>query len=220
MVILEPVQGEAGVVLPPPGYLRGASSLCRAHGALLVVDEIQTGLGRLGHWWGVDAEDVVPDVMLVGKGLSGGVVPVAAMVATAEAYAPFAADPYLHSSTFAGSPIASAAAGAAVETIRDEHLVARAATLGDRLLRELRTICTRRSPAGLLDVRGRGLLIGVEFADPGAVGELALQLIEHGVLACHSLNASRVLRFTPPAILTDSELETFLRAFSSALAHL
>ncbi len=220
VVILEPVQGEGGVVLPPRGYLREASRLCRAHEALLIVDEIQTGLGRLGTWWGVEQDDVVPDIMLVGKGLSGGVVPVAAMVATPEAYAPFAADPYLHTSTFAGSPLASAAARAAVETIRDEYVVQRAATLGEHLLRGLREICARRQPASLVDVRGKGLLLGVEFADPGAVGELALQLIEHGVLACHSLNSTRVLRFTPPAVLDDSEIDTFLRAFSSALTAL
>ena len=220
VVILEPVQGEGGVVLPPRGYLREASRLCRAHEALLIVDEIQTGLGRLGTWWGVEQDDVVPDIMLVGKGLSGGVVPVAAMVATPEAYAPFAADPYLHTSTFAGSPLASAAARAAVDTIRDEYVVQRAATLGEQLLRGLRDACARRRPAGLVDVRGKGLLLGVEFADPGSVGELALQLIEHGVLACHSLNSARVLRFTPPAVLDDSEIDTFLRAFTSALTAL
>ncbi len=220
VVVLEPVQGEGGVVLPPAGYLAGVSSLCRAHDALLVVDEVQTGLGRLGTWWGVEEDGVVPDILLVGKGLSGGVVPVAAMVATPAAYAPFAADPYLHTSTFAGSPLASAAARAAVETIRDEHVVERAAALGHRLLAELREVCARRRPTGLVDVRGRGLLIGVEFADPGAVGELALQLVEHGVLACHSLNSSRVLRFTPPATLDDAEVETFLRAFTSALGAL
>ncbi len=220
VVILEPVQGEGGVVLPPHGYLRAVLDLCRAAGALLVVDEVQTGLGRLGAWWGVEEDDVVPDVLLVGKGLSGGVVPVAAMVATPEAYAPFAADPYLHTSTFAGSPLASAAARAAIETIRDEHIVQRAAVLGARLLTGLREVCARRRPTGLVDVRGKGLLLGIEFADPGAVGELALQLIERGVLACHSLNSSRVLRFTPPATLDDDEAETFLRTFSAGLAAL
>jgi putrescine aminotransferase len=217
-VIVEPVQGEGGVVVPPAGYLRGVADLCREHGALLIVDEIQTGLGRLGSWWGVEAEGVVPDVLLAGKGLSGGVVPVAAMVATAEAYAPFSEDPYLHTSTFAGSPLACAAAQAAVQVIRDEDLVERAASLGRRLLDGIRDICVRLGLDGHVDVRGRGLLIGVEFPDPGEVGEVLLKLLEEGVLANHSLNASRVLRFTPAAVLEDADITVFLSAFSKAMA--
>ena len=107
-VIVEPVQGEAGVIVPPAGYLAAVQRICRRHDALLIVDEVQTGLGRLGTWWGGDPEGLEPDVMLVGKGLSGGVVPVAAVVATAAAYRPFDRDPFLHSSTFAGSPLAAA----------------------------------------------------------------------------------------------------------------
>jgi len=219
-VILEPVQGEGGVVLPPPGYLRGVADLCAAHDALLIVDEIQTGMGRLGTWWGIEAEQVVPDILLVGKGLSGGVVPIAAMVATPRAYAPFAKDPYLHTSTFAGSPLACAAATATIGVIHDEHIVARAARIGALLLQEMRQVCARLRPAGLVEMRGRGLLLGIEFEHPGGVGELALQLLERGVLSCHSLNSSRVLRFTPPAVLDDAEIEEFLIAFSAAIAAL
>ena len=120
-MILEPVQGEGGVVVPPPGYLREVADLCTENDALLIVDEIQTGMGRLGTWWGIEAEQVVPDILLVGKGLSGGVVPIAAMVATPRAYAPFAKDPYLHTSTFAGSPLACAAATATIGVIHDEQ---------------------------------------------------------------------------------------------------
>jgi putrescine aminotransferase len=220
VVILEPVQAEGGVVLPPPGYLRGVADLCTAHDAIFIVDEIQTGLGRLGTWWGIEAEAVVPDILLVGKGLSGGVVPIAAMVATARTYAPFAKDPYLHTSTFAGSPLACAAAGAAVAAIHNEQIVERSARIGALLLAQMREACRRTRPAGLVEVRGRGLLIGIEFADAGAVGELALGLLERGVLSCHSLNASRVLRFTPPAVLDDAEIAYFIGAFNAAVATL
>jgi putrescine aminotransferase len=220
VVIVEPVQGEGGVVIPPPGYLSAVSELCQLHDALLVVDEIQTGMGRLGTWWGVEDEGVVPDVLLVGKGLSGGVVPIAAMVATPQAYAPFAADPYLHSSTFAGSPLACAAAKATVDTIHAERIVDRSAVLGRRLLSGMREICDRSRPSGLVEVRGKGLLLGVELTEAGAAGELLLQMLEHGVLGCHSLNSSRVLRFTPPAVLTDHEVDTFFRAFTAAVAAL
>lgn len=216
-VVLEPVQGEGGVIVPPPGYLRGAADLCREHGAFLVIDEIQTGLGRLGSWWGVDLEGVRPDVLLVGKGLSGGVVPVAAMVATASAYAPFGQDPYLHTSTFGGSPLACSAALAAIQTLHAENLVPRAARLGSRLLGELQA----RMPgwAGLIaQVRGRGLLIGLEFHRQPDVGQAVLELLDRGVLINHSLNASTVLRLTPPAILTDAEIDLFLTALDESLS--
>jgi putrescine aminotransferase len=218
-VVLEPVQGEGGVVLPPSGYLAEVSRLCRASGALLVLDEVQTGLGRLGSWWGADREDVRPDVLLVGKGLSGGVVPVAAMVATATAYKPFGDDPFLHTSTFAGSPIAMAAATAAVTAIRDEGLVERAASLGARMLADLRAALAPCGPL-LRDVRGAGLLIGLEFDDPGTALDLVLDLLDRGVLVNHSLNAHRVVRLTPPAVLTDAEADRVVEAVATAASGL
>jgi len=216
-VIVEPVQGEGGVRIPPPGYLAEAGRLCRTYGAFLIVDEIQTGLGRLGSWWGMDAEDVHPDVLLVGKGLSGGVVPVAAMVATAAAYRPFSRDPYLHTSTFAASPIACAAAWAAVEALDREGVIERAAALGDRLLAGVRNACTPYTGGLVREVRGRGLLIGLEFAEEQTVGELILELVGRGILVNHSLNDSRVLRLTPPAIVGDEEVWLFLATLSEAL---
>ncbi|MEV5314306.1 aminotransferase class III-fold pyridoxal phosphate-dependent enzyme [Streptomyces sp. NPDC052610] len=216
-VILEPVQGEAGVRIPEPGYLGRVAALCREYGALLVVDEIQTGMGRLGTWWGVDAEGVRPDIMLIGKGLSGGVVPIAAIAATKEAYAPFSSDPYLHTSTFGASPIACAAALATVETMEREDTVARAAALGPRILAGVRAVCAPH-PGGLVhEVRGRGLLIGIEFTAEQAVGELLLELIARDVLVNHSLNSTRVLRLTPPAVVDDAVLERFLTTFAEAL---
>jgi putrescine aminotransferase len=216
-VIIEPIQGEGGVRIPPPGYLRGVTELCREHDTFLVVDEIQTGMGRLGTWWGVDTEDVVPDVLLVGKGLSGGVVPVAALAATAESYSPFGKDPYLHTSTFGASPLACAAALAAIECMHREDIVARAATLGKRLLAWLRECCARHDKGTVVEVRGRGLLLGIEFTESRFVGEMFLELLDRGVLANHSLNASRVLRFTPPAVLQEQEIETFFSAFDESL---
>ena len=216
-VIVEPVQGEGGVRIPRPGYLGQVRALCRTYGALLVVDEIQTGMGRLGTWWGVDAEDVRPDVLLVGKGLSGGVVPVAAMVATAEAYAPFSRDPYLHTSTFGASPIACAAALATVRAMEEEDTVARAAALGPRILTAVRDVCAPYQGGLVREVRGRGLLIGIEFAEEQAVGELMLELISRGVLVNNSLNSTRVLRLTPPAVVEDSALDLFLTTLGAAL---
>ncbi|GGU49850.1 aspartate aminotransferase family protein [Streptomyces daghestanicus] len=216
-VVVEPVQGEGGVRIPRPGYLTRVAELCRTYGALLIVDEIQTGMGRLGTWWGVDADGVRPDIMLVGKGLSGGVVPIAAMVATAEAYGPFSRDPYLHTSTFGASPIACAAALATVETMEREHTVARAGALGARVLAGVRQVCAPYQDGLVREVRGRGLLIGIEFAEEQAVGELLLEMIARGVLVNHSLNSTRVLRLTPPAEVDDAELDFFLTTFADAL---
>ncbi|MHA5052127.1 aspartate aminotransferase family protein [Streptomyces sp. SD15] len=217
-VIVEPVQGEGGVRIPPPGYLAEVSRLCRTYEAFLIVDEIQTGLGRLGAWWGMDDEGVHDaDVLLVGKGLSGGVVPVAAMVATAAAYGPFSRDPYLHTSTFAASPIACAAALAAVEALDREGVIGRAKALGDQLLAGVRATCAPYTGGLVHDVRGRGLLIGLEFAAEQAVGELILELVGRDVLVNHSLNATRVLRLTPPAIAGEDEVRLFLAALAESL---
>ncbi|MEV0598663.1 aminotransferase class III-fold pyridoxal phosphate-dependent enzyme [Streptomyces sp. NPDC050315] len=216
-VILEPVQGEGGVRIPEPGYLTEVAALCREFGALLVVDEIQTGMGRLGTWWGVDAEDVRPDVLLMGKGLSGGVMPIAAMAATEEAYAPFSRDPFLHTSTFGASPIACAAALATVETMEREQIVARASTLGERILSGVRAACAPHQDSLVREVRGKGLLIGIEFAEERAVGEVLLELIARDVLVNHSLNSTRVLRLSPPALVDGAALDLFFTALTEAL---
>lgn len=217
--IVEPVQGEGGVIVPPPGYLSEVARICRERGALFVADEILTGLGRLGRWWGVEADDTVtPDIMLVGKGLSGGVIPVAAMVATREVFAPFSRDPFLHSSTFAGAPVAMAAAKAAVEAIRSEDAVAAADRIGARLLTGLRSLADLHCGHLVRDIRGAGLLIGVEMADAGLVGELLSELFDQGVLVNHSLNNSTVIRLTPPATLTTEDIDRLLTCFDAAFA--
>jgi len=215
-VVVEPVQGEGGVIIPPAGYLTAVAQLCQRHGALLVLDEVQTGLGRLGHWWGADRESIRPDILLVGKNLSGGVVPVAAMAATAEAYGPFNRDPFLHTSTFAGSPVAAAAADAAVRTIAEENLVGRARDLGDLLLTEIRRILLDTCPHLVAGVRGAGLLIGVELNDEQLTGELVMELLDRGVIVNHSLNAHRVLRFTPPAVLSTEDIRWLLDALAES----
>ncbi|WP_223771712.1 aspartate aminotransferase family protein [Streptomyces huiliensis] len=218
-VFLEPVQGEAGVVLPEPGYLARVAEVCRARGALLAVDEIQTGMGRLGTWWGADRDGVSPDLMLVGKGLSGGVVPVAAVLATDEVYRPFSADPFLHSSTFAASPLAMAAAEAAVRVTRDEDVVARTAATGGLLLAAVREALEPYRDGVVADVRGTGLLIGVEFATEAAAGEFTLHMLEQHILVNHSLNSGRVIRLTPSYLLTESDVARIAAVCGEAAAH-
>ena len=215
-VIIEPVQGEGGVIIPPDGYLSEVEGICREREAFLIVDEIQTGLGRLGTWWGIDREGVRPDVMLVGKGLSGGVVPVAAAVATERAYGAINADPMLHTATFAGAPLSMAAAVAALSTIGEEGIVERAASLGEQLLESVTKVVNEECPDLIADVRGRGLLIGIEFTRPDVVGEFTLELLARRVIVNHSLNAHAVLRLTPPAVMSDDDVDQLLEALRAA----
>ncbi len=215
-VIVEPVQGEAGVIVPPPGYLRDVAALCRTYDAWFILDEIQTGMGRLGFWWGADRDGVQPDILLVGKGLSGGVVPVSAVVATKAAFAVFDKDPYLHTSTFAGAPLAAAAARGAIQAIQEDDLVAKAARLGTQILAGIDGIVAEHLGDFVGEVRGAGLLIGVEFTEPGLAGDLLIELVEAGVIANHSLNSHLVLRFTPPAVLTGADVDFLLEATDRA----
>lgn len=215
-VIVEPVQGEAGVVVPQAGYLRHVAELCAGHQAFFVLDEIQTGLGRLGHWWGADREGVTPDVLLAGKALGGGVLPVSALVATDAAFAPFDRDPFIHTSTFSGYPLGMAAVRGALAAIREDDLVARADRLGRQLYDELGHLLHELFGDRVVELRGVGLLIGIELAVDGLAGELLLELMAAGVIANHSLNSDRVLRLTPPAVLDDREVQFLLDAFERA----
>jgi putrescine aminotransferase len=215
-VIVEPVQGEGGVIVPPEGYLREVEQLCREYEAFFVLDEVQTGLGRLGRWWGAELSGVRPDVLLAGKGLSGGLVPVSAAVATPEAFRAFDKDPFLHTSTFSGNPLAMAAVIGAIAAIKEDGLVDRAEETGALLRDELRRIATGVFGKRLAEVRGVGLLIGIEFAVPGLAGALLLELMTAGVIANHSLNSDSVLRLTPPAILDDGEIQLLLDRFEQA----
>jgi putrescine aminotransferase len=216
-VVLEPVQGEGGVRFPPPGYLPAVADLCREHEAMFVLDEIQTGLGRLGRWWGADEEGVRPDVLLAGKGLGGGVMPVSAVIATPETYAALNRDPYLHSSTFANAPIMAAAVAATIDVLETTDTIARAAEVGSHLIERLRQIAARH-PSVVKEVRGAGLLIGIELTSAGATGELLLELVgEHRVMPSTSLLQDATIRLTPSALITTAEQERLLDAFARTL---
>jgi putrescine aminotransferase len=219
-VVLEPIQGEGGVNIPPAGYLQAVARMCRTHDAVLVLDEILTGLGRVGSWWAADREGVIPDVLLAGKALSGGVVPVAAALATAELYEPLARDPLLHTSTFGGAPLAAAAVVATIETIETEGLLDRAGELGRSILQTLEALAESGAAHLIRGVRGAGLLVGIEFVNQLAAGEFTLQMLGQGILVNHSFNASRVIRLTPPAVMTEEELQWLLRGLSRSFAAL
>ena len=217
-VLLEPVQAEGGVILPPPGYVRAVREYCTAVGACLILDEIQSGLGRLGSWWGADIAGISPDILLVGKILGGGVMPVGAVVATAEMFGPLNDDPLLHSSTFAGSPIATAAATATIRVLGEEAIIERSQLLGPQVL-ELAHHAVRRCAGLVNEVRGQGLLIGIDFVSGEAATEFMIGLLDQHVIPSYSLNSTNVLRLTPPALLDSDDLDWLSRALEGAATH-
>ncbi len=217
-VIVEPVQGEGGVNLPPDGYLRDVRAISDASGALMIADEVQTGLGRCGALFACDREDVVPDVLTLAKGLSGGVIPIGAYVARRAVWnAAYAKAPLLHTSTFGGNELACAAALAALDVLHDEDLVTNARERGAQLLAGARATM-QRHPAVIAGVRGAGLLVGVELCSEGYGGTIIPELLKRGVTAAWTLNAQRVIRLEPPLIVTAGEIDVALRAFDAAVA--
>jgi putrescine aminotransferase len=215
--IVEPIQGEGGVHIPPAGYLAHARARCDAVGALLVADEVQTGLGRCGVLFACDVEGVVPDVMTLAKGLSGGVVPIGAYIARPSAWnAAYASAPLLHTSTFGGNPLACAAALEALAVLRDDDLVTSARVRGEQLLAGALRIAADY-PSVVREVRGRGLLVGVELTNEGYGGTIIPEMMKLGVTAAWTLNMQRVIRLEPPLIVSADEVDRALAALRAGV---
>jgi len=198
--LVEPIQCEGGVLIPPKGYLAGAAALCKQHNVLLVADEIQTGLGRTGKLFASEWEGVRPDVMVIGKALSGGVYPVSAMLADRAVMDVF--EPGSHGSTFGGNPLAAAIGRAALKVIVEERLAERAQDVGSWFLGELKKI---QSPH-VKEIRGRGLMIGVEIKESsGKARPFCEELARRGIL-CKETH-DQVIRFAPPLVVEKEALE-------------
>lgn len=195
--LVEPIQGEAGIRIPPDGYMKKVRELCDRYNVLLIADEVQTGFGRTGYRFACDREGVVPDLYILGKALGGGVLPISAVAGGTDTLGLF--EPGSHGSTFGGNPLACAAALAALDVIREERLAERSLRLGGRLLRRLRNI---RSPA-IKDVRGCGLFIGMELHMPAR--PFCERLMALGLL-CKETH-THTIRFAPPLIITEAELD-------------
>ncbi len=194
--VVEPVQGEAGGVVPPDDYLPRVRELCTRHGALLIADEIQTGMGRTGRLWGVDHTGVVPDIMCLGKSIGGGVMPLSAFIAPAGIWEVMIPNPIIHSTTFGGNPMACAAGIAAIEVTLEEDLPGQAAAKGEFLLRELAAL-RERYPDVLVDAHGRGLLLGLEFPTDQIGFACAAGLFKRGVLVAGTYSKARTIRIEP-----------------------
>ncbi|GAA1034721.1 acetylornithine transaminase [Virgisporangium ochraceum] len=207
MVLLEPIQGENGVVVPPPGYLSAAREITARHGALLVLDEVQTGIGRTGHWFACQTEGVEPDAITLAKGLGGG-LPLGALLAFGDAATLL--QPGMHATTFGGNPVCCAAGRAVLDTIESEGLLDRVKRLGERRRRGGEGL---GSPA-VSHVRGAGLLLGIVLTAPVSA-DLAAKLKDVGFLA--QAVQPDVLRIAPPYVLTDEQADAFVAALDTVL---
>jgi len=212
-VLIEPIQGEAGIIVPPKGWLAGVRRLCDKHGVLLIVDEVQSGLGRTGAWFAFQHEQIRPDGLVLGKALGGGVLPVSAFVGTRELMDVFT--PGSHGSTFGGNPLAAAVGLEALCVLEEEGLVERSRVLGEHMLKRLQSI---RSPA-LKDVRGRGLWVGAEI-DPafGSAREACERLLRKGVLSKETHDT--VIRLAPPLVIAREDLDWALDRFEEVVREL
>ncbi len=206
--LVEPIQGEGGVNVPPPGYLARAAAICRANNVLFIADEVQTGMGRTGRFLACDHDGVKPDALVLGKALGGGLLPVSLFLARRDVIDLF--KPGDHGSTFGGNPLAAAVGLAALEVLFDERLIERAAARGEYLMRRLAAL---EHPL-VREVRGRGLLVGVEFTG-NAAKPFCHALMERGVLAKEA--RGNVVRFSPPLVIAEDEIDWAVERIASAL---
>lgn len=205
--LVEPIQGEAGIRIPPDGYLREIAAICKENNVLLMLDEIQSGLGRTGKLFAYMHEEITPDLVIVGKALSGGFYPVSAVLSSREVLGVF--HPGDHGSTFGGNPLACAIARAALKVLRDEKLVEASAELGSFFLEKLRTI---KSPK-ILEVRGRGLWLAIEMTDKARP---YCEALKHKGILCKETHDT-VIRLAPPLVVKREELEWAVEQIRSVL---
>ncbi len=210
-VLLEPIQGEAGVVVPPEGYLKAVRAICTQHNVLMFLDEIQTGLGRTGRMWAFEHEDIRPDCITVAKALGGGVYPLSAFCADDAVMNVFT--PGDHGSTFGGNPMAAAIGRAALDVIVDEQLPAKAAELGGYFMERLHEL---HSPH-VREVRGRGLLIGVEVHEASGTARTFCEALQERGVLCKDTHG-QVIRFAPPLVITRAEIDHAMDQVAPVLA--
>lgn len=215
-VILEPIQGEGGIIVPPDGYLRQVKEICEQAGALLIADEVQTGIGRTGSWFGVDYDGVTPDLMACAKALGGGVMPIGTIIGTPRAWQGLIEAPFLHTSTFGGNQLACMAGLATLKYIEDEDLLRRSSETGAYFKAGLEKIM-QEYPEVITQVRGRGMMIGVELSKEGAGGMLMSLMIEKKIIVAYTLNNPKVIRIEPPLIIPADVVDHVLEEFRDAV---
>ncbi len=218
-VIVEPIQGEAGIIIPPAGYLPALREICDRYGVYLITDEIQTGMGRTGTLWAVEQVDVVPDILIMGKAFGGGVMPITGIVARPPLWENMLENPWvLGSPTFGGNPLCCSAAIAAIKYTVEWDVPQMASEKGDYILSKLAEL-KGKYPV-LQDVRGKGLLIGMEFPSDEIGFALAKGLFDQRVLVGGTLNNARVIRIEPPAVISYEQINTVLSCLEKTLAEI
>ena len=215
-VILEPIQGEGGIIVPPDGYLTAVRALCDKYGVLMIADEVQTGIGRTGKWFGVDYEGVAPDIMALAKALGGGIVPIGSFTATPKVWTGLIESPFLHTSTFGGNQMACVAGLATLKVIEEEDLLNRGAVAGAYLKKGLEEI-QKDYPLVIKEVRGRGMMLGIELTKEGAGGMLMSLMIDNNILIAYTLNNPKVIRMEPPLIMPTEVIDHVLAALRKAI---
>ncbi len=215
-VVLEPILGEGGIVVAPPGYLAAARELCDKYGAMLVFDEIQSGMGRTGKMFACEHDGVIPDLMALGKGFGGGIMPIGACVGTAKTWQRYIENPFLHTTTFGGNPPACAAAIATINVLLEEDLPSQAAEKGAYLLKTIGALAAKY-PKVLVLARGRGLMLGMEFADNDLGYEVSKELFGRNILISGTYINARVLRLEPALTISRAQLDIFLGALEESL---
>ena len=215
-VLLEPIQGEGGVNIPDDEYLPSVRALCDEFDSLFILDEVQTGMGRTGKMFCCEHYGVAPDLMCLAKAFGGGVVPAGAVVGRREIFARLFDNPFLHTSTFGGNPLACAAALATINVLIEDRLPERAAVLGERMLRGIRQAVAGHEDL-VVDVRGKGLLMAVEFRDHETGFELGKRMLDRGVLVSGTLVNARVIRVEPPLTITEGEADYVCQALRESL---
>ena len=215
-VILEPIQGEGGVNIPDDDYLPGVRKLCDEYGALLILDEVQTGMGRTGKMFCCEHYGVAPDLMCLAKAFGGGVMPAGAVVGTKAVFSRLFDNPFLHTTTFGGNPLACAAALATLYVLITEKLPERAAWMGERMLAGLKHAVEGHEDI-VVDVRGKGLLMALEFVSHEAGFALSKAMLERGVLCSGTLVNARVIRFEPPLTITEEQADYVVKSLGESL---
>ena len=215
-VVLEPIQGEGGINVAPSGYLASAREVCDRYGALLVFDEVQSGMGRSGRMFACEHDGVVPDLMALGKGFGGGVMPIGACVGTPRTWEKYIENPFLHTTTFGGNPLSCAAAIATINVLLEENLPRQAGEKGEYLLPRLNELASRY-PKAMIGARGRGLMLGMEFTSHDLGYAVAKCLFARNILISGTYINAQVLRIEPPLPIAYPQLDRFLEALESSL---
>ncbi|NHM28706.1 putrescine aminotransferase [Desulfofundulus sp. TPOSR] len=215
-VIVEPIQGEGGVIVPPDDYLPKLRELCDQYGALLILDEVQTGMGRTGKMFACEHSGVVPDILCLAKAFGGGVMPIGATVARKPIWEKLIENPFLHTTTFGGNPVCCAAAIANINVLLEENLPQRAAESGAYMLGRLRELAAKY-PAVVLEVRGKGLMIGIEFVSNELGYEVAKGLFARGVLVAGTLVNAKSIRIEPPLTISREQQDQVIERLAATL---